>query len=69
MTTLIVSTIFKYLIIRKYNLCTGCQLLNYVGLGGSFDNPKKVLESPFPDNIFCDKKIQCQIIIISMYLL
>lgn len=67
MTTLIVSTIFKYLIIRKYNLCTGYQLLNYVG--GSFYNPKKVLESPFPNNIFFDKKIQCQIIIISMCLL
>jgi len=68
MTTLIVSTIFKYLMIRKYNLCTGCQLLNYVDLGESFYNHKKVLESPFPDNIFCDKKNQCQIIMISISL-
>lgn len=52
MATLIVSKIFKYLIIRKYNLYTSCQLLNYVDLSESFYNPKKVLESPFPDNMY-----------------
>lgn len=41
----------------------------YVDLDESFYNPKKVLESPFPDNILYDKKMQCQIIIISMCLL
>lgn len=68
MTTLIVSKIFKYLMIRKYNLCTGRQQLNYVDLSEYFYNPKK-LESPFSNNIFCDKKNQCQIIIISISLL